>query len=168
MRGKLTREREGLYYGYYGFDDLFFYAWMWCDLSYEHDIHIRNVSVVDELGCAVLDVGEVGFTASSSELLNSLAVFVAPKFGEDFTIYQNHDYADAQDAGLDNTSMQGHSSTEHDSWLLSLSGDDSSLGIGSSCASTCATSGGASCGSSCGSSCASSCGGCAGGCGGFG
>ncbi|PRP96067.1 hypothetical protein [Enhygromyxa salina] len=146
MRGKLAHEREGLYYGYYGFDDHFFYAWLWCDLSYEHDIQIRDVSLVDELGCTVLDVGEEGFAARSCETLNSTAAFVAPEGSEDITLHRHHDYAEA--LGLDASTH--HASSDHDSWLFDLSTHDHH-DVGAS-----------SCGTSCASSCASSCGGCGG------
>lgn len=61
---------DPVYYGYYGYDDYFFYSWVWSDMCYRENIHCHDCSVVDEAGQTVFEVGEEGFDAGESNAMN--------------------------------------------------------------------------------------------------
>ncbi len=51
---------DPLYYGYYGYNDYFFYSWLWSDMCHDHSIHVQDVSLVTETGGDLLEVDEKG------------------------------------------------------------------------------------------------------------
>ena len=91
VRGRFGRDHDDIFFGYYGFEDAFLYAWLWSELSYEHGVHVSAVSLFDERGRAVLDIGGEGFDASSVSTLDPEAPFERPP-GEDLTLHTGSDY----------------------------------------------------------------------------
>ncbi len=71
-----------VYYGYYGFDDYFFYAWLWSDLMYGNNIYANGFTLVDDLGSEIMKVGNEGFNAGYYDTLNPSMPFEPPKEGE--------------------------------------------------------------------------------------
>ena len=67
-----------VYSRYHGWDDAFFYAWLWSDLCYGHNVHTSNFMLVNDTGETILDVGEEGFDAGEVETLNPDADFEVP------------------------------------------------------------------------------------------
>lgn len=141
---------QPIHYGYHGFDNFFFYAWMWSAMSHDHHIHYQNVSVVDEQGQEVFSVGEEGFNAGETDTMNPETEFTPPDSG-DVTFAGENEYAGAlENAGLLDAEAATDSSDSGSGWLDSFDfGSDSGGDSGSSC-----------------SSCSSCGGGCGGGCGG--
>ncbi len=139
---------DDLFYGYYGFDDYFMYAWMWSELSHDHSLHVHDVSVVDDLGHGVFDVGARGFDAGASSALDPTAAFIPPTDADDLTFHGDNAYSsELEAAGVD--AVTGASASDDDSgWLGGVF--DGDYGGGDTSTSTC------------GSSCGSSCGGCGG------
>jgi len=130
-----SRENDRtVFYGYYGTSDYLFYAWLWAASCHDHSIYINDVTILDEAGSDLIDVGETGFDAGEADTLNPDVEFDAPA-DADVTVPEGSDFTPADD---------GSSS----SWFDFGGGDSGgdSGGGDSSC-------------SSCGSSC-SSCGGC--------
>ena len=128
-----------LFHGYHGFDAFFLYAWMWSSMSFHHNIHYHDVSVVDEQGQTVFDVGAAGFHAGESNTLNPEADFESPS-ASDVEYHADHSYQD----GLDQTgSVQEASaeSGESSSWL-DVGGDSGDSGASCSSCSSCSSCGG--------------------------
>lgn len=146
---------EPLHGGYPGFDDFFFYTWVWSELSHDHGMELTNVSVVDEHGHSMFDVGSEPVHAGASAAFDPEASFEAPVGGE-VSYHGGHAYdGELSDAALLDSSSGGDgtgSGSDGGGWLDSLFSGDGSSWLDSG-------------GSSCASSCGSSCGGC-GGCGG--
>ncbi len=90
---KHSRSKHPIYFGYYGWDDYFYYSWLWTDLLYDNNLYTHNVSIVDEQGNDVLQIGENGFNAAESDTLNTEAPFEIPKTG-DIEYFQDNDFAD--------------------------------------------------------------------------
>ena len=137
LRGCYDDSHDDLLYGYYGFDDAFMYAWLWSSLSHDHGVHIREVSVIDEAGRTILDVGPDGFDAGSVTTLDPDAAFEVPD-SPDVTFYAGSDYD--RGSGVRTTSVDDSSYTGRntDAWLDDMyihSGFDH--GGFSSCGSSC-------------------------------
>ena len=58
---------DPLYYGYYGYNDYFFYSWLWSDMCHDHSIHVQDVSLVTETGGDLLEVDEKGVDMAAQE-----------------------------------------------------------------------------------------------------
>jgi len=138
---------ELMHAGYPGFDDAFFYAFVWSELCFDHNIRVQDTSIVDDGGHPMLDVGSEGFDAGAADTLDPSATFEAPP-GDDVTYHSGHAYeSEFEDASL-HTASSVTPGSDGSSWLDSFSSDSSSSS--DSGASSCASSGGSSCGSSCG------------------
>ncbi len=140
---------DPIYYGYYGFGDIFLYAWIWSSMADSNDIYVNNFDVVDEHGSEMMQVGEEGFNAGETNTLNPEADFEPPKTG-DIEYYNDHEFQDQfQQANIE-TVAESVDSTGSDSggWFDSFgdsfSGGDSSVSSCSSC--------GGGCGGGCGGS----------------
>ena len=97
---KTHTQSEPLYYGYYGFNDFMWYAFMWSALCHHHDIYCHNFTMVDEAGHEVMTVGDQGFNAGESNTLNEDAPFEAPPEG-DVEYHEGNDYqSELEDANL--------------------------------------------------------------------
>ncbi|MBF0278270.1 MAG: hypothetical protein HQM13_10780 [SAR324 cluster bacterium] len=137
------RNAEPVYYGYYGYQDAFLYAWLWSEMSYFHSIHAHNFTLVDEAGQSMLTVGDEGFNASSTDTLNVDAPFEAPESG-DIEYHSNHEYQNEFESAnlVGDVQAEGVSADESfgddgRSWLnygdWDSSGDNSSCSSCSSC-----------------------------------
>ncbi|KAA3661941.1 MAG: hypothetical protein DWQ10_03545 [Calditrichaeota bacterium] len=92
---------EPVYYGYPGFADFFFYAWMWSAFAHTSHIHCNNFDLVDEQGTTMMAVGENGFDAGATDTLNPDADFEAPETG-DVEFFGGHEFeGDFAQANLD-------------------------------------------------------------------
>ncbi|MCA9735875.1 hypothetical protein KC799_27295, partial [candidate division KSB1 bacterium] len=95
------RGGEPVYYGYPGFSDFFFYAWMWSAFAHDSHIHCHNFDLVDEQGNTMMAVGENGFDAGATDTLNPEADFEAPETG-DIEYFSGHEFdSDFEQADLD-------------------------------------------------------------------
>jgi hypothetical protein len=48
---RTPKSNEGMdpvYSGYYGWNDAFFYAWIWSDMLHSHNLHCHDCQVVDD------------------------------------------------------------------------------------------------------------------------
>jgi len=70
-----TRGASPVFSGYHGFDGFFFYAWMWAELCHDHHIHVSDVTLLDEAGASLIDVGASGFDAGSTDILDTDVAF---------------------------------------------------------------------------------------------
>ncbi len=68
---------EGMPYGYFGFGDLLLYAWLWSELSFDHNIHLSDVDLITEGGDFISSVGEAGIDAADASIMD---------YNEDFDI----------------------------------------------------------------------------------
>ena len=145
---------DPLFGGYYGFDEVFFHAWLWSELMHDHGVHAQQVTLVDESGHDVLFLGDQGIDPASSSALDPNSAMEVPS-DPDALVYDGHAYAGQIYASAMRTGFLG-TGTDASSWLDGMfdggwsdgGSDDSNFG--------------SSCGSSCASSCGSSCGGCGG------
>jgi hypothetical protein len=87
---EIDPEYEGTPYGYFGFGDLMLYAWLWSELSYDHNIHLSDVDLVTESGDFVSGVGDEGIDAGESIIMD---------YNEDFEIRM--DSFESGDMGAD-------------------------------------------------------------------
>ncbi len=134
------------YHGYHGFNDFFFYSWIWSDFMHDQNIHCHDCDIVDERGEEVLEVGAVGFVAGvENDTLNTDEPFSVP-VSDDVTVCDGSDYSEAIEAtridivDAEVTSGGGWLSDFADSVSDSFSGGDD--GGGSSCGSSCGSCGG--------------------------
>ena len=110
------RQAEPIYYGYPGFGDFFFYAWMWSAFSHDHHVHVHDFDLVDEAGATMMSVGSSGFDAGITDTLDPEAPFEAP-LSSDVDFATGHDFdTDFADAGIGDVGDIG--------------GDVSDLGLG--------------------------------------
>jgi len=90
---KHDRFSQPVYFGYFGFDDFFFYTWLWCSLLYDNNIYAHDFCLVDELGKSILKVKKNGFKAKDNAILNPDVPF-EPIFSSEIEYYSNSDYGD--------------------------------------------------------------------------
>ncbi|MDA3844372.1 MAG: hypothetical protein PF588_08410 [Candidatus Kapabacteria bacterium] len=93
---EIRHERYGnpIYYGYYGYDNYFFYSWMWSSSLYSHNIYVNDCHVVDEVGNGVMGVGENGFNAGDNNAFNVDEPFEAPSGLDDVEYFEGSEYQD--------------------------------------------------------------------------
>ncbi|MCG8420383.1 MAG: hypothetical protein MJE77_20815 [Proteobacteria bacterium] len=140
---------DPLFYGYYGFEEAFFYCWLWSELCHDPAIHVADTTIVDETGHDVLDIGASGFDASQVATLDPDMPMSVPT-DADAVAHDGNAYAadlapalSAQSqAATDTVSTDAGDSTSSSSWLGSRFSGSGDSGCSSS----------RSCGSSCGSS----------------
>ncbi len=97
---KHNKRSKPAYYGYYGFDDYFFYAWLWGDMMHDYNIYTHSIDVVDEQGNEIAHIGNSGFNAGDSNMLNSDAPF-EPVSGSDIEYFQDNEFDDdLQNGGI--------------------------------------------------------------------
>jgi hypothetical protein len=145
---------DPLYYGYYGYDNYFFYSWVWSDMCYRENIHCHDCSVVDEAGQTVFDVGEQGFNAGESNVLNPEEPMVLPP-DADVAVHADNAYSDslceAEQAATAESAAESVAEPtgggDSGGWLGSFFGGDSDSGGDGGSDSSC---GGSSCGGGCG------------------
>jgi len=111
-----------VYYGYFNFDNYFYYAWLWAGMMFESNLYANNFFLVDDLGKAILMVGDNGFNAGEFDTLNPGAPFIAPTSG-DLQFYSDNEYQedlieanllDDTDSDLDLTDGDGTDSLDFD------------------------------------------------------
>lgn len=61
--------------GYHGVDDAFAYTWSWSDLCFEHDVHVRDCTLVDGHGHARATIDEAGIKARSNPIFDTATAF---------------------------------------------------------------------------------------------
>ena len=66
----VTPTYEGTPYGYFGFTDLIIYAWLWSELSFDHNIHVSDVDLVTDSGDLISSVGFEGFDAADTSVMD--------------------------------------------------------------------------------------------------
>ncbi len=127
---------EPVYHGYYGYSNVFFYAWLWSAMCYDHNIYCHDFTLVDEAGNSMLTVGESGFEGGLLSTLNPEEPFTAPISG-DIEYHEGHDYQEEfksenliTDTSVGDTEQSG-------SWIDSWSGDSSDGGSSCSSCSSC-------------------------------
>ena len=131
---------DPLFDNHRGFDETFFFAWMWADLCHDHDIHCADCSIVDSTGHEVLEVGPEGFQAGEGSTMNVDEPFIVPT-GEDIQVMDGNEFS------TEISKIGDTSSDTSGGWLDSIGGGfDGGSDAGSGC-------GGSSCGSSCGGGC---------------
>ncbi len=146
-REQIRQDHHGqpVYYGYHGFNDGFLYAWMWSSMLHSNNIYVNDVTVVDEAGDAMMQVGEEGFNAGDSNALNPEESFEAPGEG-DIDYQTGHDYeSEFSDASVDGWDSGGDSGLDSDassSWVDSWTGGGSDFGGSDSSCSSCSSCGG--------------------------
>ncbi|MCZ6760455.1 MAG: hypothetical protein O7D29_08810 [Gemmatimonadetes bacterium] len=140
-------EYDPFFYDYYGFDDFYFYAWLWSEMCYEYDIYSRDFTLIDEHGHAICAVGEEGFDAGSNNAMNPAEDFETPA-KSDVEYFPGSDYANSiAESGVTVGSGGGGAGETASGWADSVS-DAVSSDSGSSSSSS---SGGSSCGGGCSS-----------------
>ena len=136
------RYDEPIYYGYPGWDDLFFYAYLWSTLTHEHHIYVHDTSIVDEGGHAMMDVGATGFNGGATDTLNPEAQFEPPLSG-DVEYFDSHDFQGDFDAAQLHVGGYGLESAdlESDGWFDSFRnvGGDASCSSCSNCGGGCSS-----------------------------
>ena len=81
-----------VYYGYYSFDDYFFYAWLWASMMFENNIYAHDFYLVDEVGHEIFYIGEDGFKAAEYGTLNPNVPF-EPIISSDIEYYAQNEYS---------------------------------------------------------------------------
>ena len=81
---------------YFGFGDLILYAWLWSELSFDHNIHLNDVDLVTDRGDFISSIGEDGIDASETSIMD---------YHQDFD-------ARIEAPGLDSAGMDGVESVE--------------------------------------------------------
>jgi hypothetical protein len=114
---------------YHSGSDAFAYCWLWSHMMHSHGTHVQDATIVDEQGQTLLNVGEEGFDAGESNILDPSTPFSETgisDFGDESSKasgYFGGDDVGSHDAG-------------GSSWLDSFSfGGDSGGDSGSSCSS---------------------------------
>ena len=70
---------EPIYHGYPGFASTFFYAWMWSELCFSHNMFCRDLTLVDGDGHGLAEIGSVGFSAGDGPALDPKQDFMLPE-----------------------------------------------------------------------------------------
>jgi hypothetical protein len=131
---RAAAQSQPLYHGYAGFDNYFFYAWMWSSMSHQNHIHYHNVTVVDSQGEPVFDVGAEGFDAGEGAAMDPSQDFAPPE-GNDLDFHGGHGYQDA----VDEISIAAGSEGDGGGSWLEGSGDSGDSGGGDSGGSSCSS-----------------------------
>lgn len=134
---------EPVFYGYPGWGNAFFYAWMWSSMCHTHDIQVNNATLVDDNGANIMSVGDEGFNAGESNTMNVDQPFEPPQ-ASDAVYYDNNEYAsDIKNAGLNDGGFDPSDETRNAFSDFSDNSDSSSDSgdSGSSC-SSCSSCGG--------------------------
>jgi hypothetical protein len=115
-----------VFYGYYGFENILFYSFLWGSMAHSHNIYTNNFTMVDSHGNDVMSVGEEGFNAGESNTLNDEAPFEAPNEGDLSYSGENEFQEELQSSNLWD---DGETDKVSDSWDFGDSdfggGDDS-------------------------------------------
>ncbi len=120
-----------VYHGYHGYDDFFFYSFIWASALHSHNIYVHNADIVDTEGNEVMSVGEEGFNAGESNTLNDEGDFEAPAEGDVEYHGENDFESEMTDANLledDPLQNAGFESDSDSGWLSG--GDDSGFDFG--------------------------------------
>jgi hypothetical protein len=87
-----ARYANPAFYGYYAFDEFFFYSWLWSDMMFTHNIYCNDCYLVDTLGNNIMKVGLMGFNAGATKTLITDSAFEPPA-GGDITYFGYNDFA---------------------------------------------------------------------------
>lgn len=80
-----------LYFDYKGLKKYFFYCWHWGEQCHRFGLYLQNTVIVDEKGCDVATIKEIGVSAGESDTLNPQTSFTG--FGNPFVTYhEGNDY----------------------------------------------------------------------------
>ena len=131
---------EPVYYGYYGYDDYFFYSWIWSDMCHQENIYCHDCCVVDDQGQTVFEVGEEGFAAGGTNTLNPEAPIELPK-DVDIDVHADSAFSDTLGETVRTADIGAGGST---GWMGSFSFSDGDAGDGGG------DGGGGGCGGGCG------------------
>jgi hypothetical protein len=103
METQIRHDRftKPVYYGYYGFDDYFFYTWLWASMMYENNIYAHDFYLVDEVGHEIFFIGEDGFNAGDYGTLNPDVPF-EPIVSSDIEYFPQSEFKDELESqGID-------------------------------------------------------------------
>jgi hypothetical protein len=122
-----------VYHGYYGFNDAFFYAWMWSEMMHSHQFHCHNCNIVDHSGQDLVEIGEEGFVAGEegNDLLNPETDFHEAAHASGL----EEGVGDAGELDVGSTDSSGFFDSVFDS--SGFGGDDAGSSCGSSCGGGC-------------------------------
>ena len=67
-----------LFGGYHGFPEIFFHGWLWSELMHDHGIQARDLTLVDEAGNDVVQIGSDGVDPSDAALLDPDGPLIVP------------------------------------------------------------------------------------------
>lgn len=129
-----THNASPVFYGYYGFDNLLFYSFMWGSLCHSHNIYTNNFVMVDSQGQDVMAVGEEGFNAGETDTLNDEAPFEAPPEGDVSYSGENEFQDDLRSSDL-LSDTGGDTDRSNDSWDFGGDGDFGDSGDSGGCSS---------------------------------
>ena len=87
------KESKPVNYGYFGFDDYFFYAWLWSAMMFSNNIFASDMYLVDEIGNEIMYIGDSGMNAGDSGLFDDTIPF-APIIGDDIHYYDDNEYSE--------------------------------------------------------------------------
>lgn len=79
---KHNRYSNPAYYGYYGFDNYFLYAWLWAYCLSQKNIYVTDFSLVDETGKEILQIQKEGFFSNEYATLNPDLPFEIPRVSD--------------------------------------------------------------------------------------
>jgi len=87
-------------YGYYGYNDLMLYTWLWSDMCHDHSIPVHNTEILSEEGEHITNIGADSVDASESTLFDSDVSYDSRVSGFDSDSTEDyHDTMDANDGG---------------------------------------------------------------------
>lgn len=67
---ELQPEYHGTPYGYFGFGDSLIYAWLWSELSFDHNIHVSDMDLISSDGEFISSVGSDGLDAAEAPIMD--------------------------------------------------------------------------------------------------
>lgn len=144
-----ARSCPPIFYGYYGFDDAFLYAWVLADVIHDNSISCHDCVIMDESGGQLMEIGsDDASQLLSSEIFDMDQEFVAPE-PEVAAVASESDASPLDLGSYDAPEVDSPSSSSDSGGGWFDSGGDSG-GSASSCSSGDSGGGGGSCGGGCG------------------
>ena len=116
--------------------DAFAYCWLWSTMMHSHGTPVQDATIVDEQGQTLLQVGEEGFNAGESNLLDSS------------TPFSEVDMGGFGDEGSKMSGFDAGTDSGGSGWLDSFGFGSDGFGDSSDSGSSCSS--GSSCGGGCG------------------
>lgn len=124
---------DPMYDDEHGFDDMFFFAWLWAELCHSNEIQCHDCTIVDSNGADILIVGADGFQAGEGSTMNVDEPFTPPA-GSDIQVSTDNEFTAEISDSTRSFDFLGGMDTDSGSWLSSISDSfDGGDGGGSSC-----------------------------------